>query len=266
MKALRNLQESWAESVAAPLRFTAPGRAEVPSSDYDPDLVAQILSHGGVSGAERLDAYRLQYWFRLITLMQKDFPLLGHLLGWEAFNPLAAAYLQEVPPGRNPSGLGDGFPSWLAGRKADRQWIEAAEVDRNWNEVFDAPEAKRPTADDLENIASGKSEIVLQPTVRLMRLGRDWIPLRFALENAEPVPEKPRVSRRWWILSRSGSSLRGDAIEPGFAKLIEGLQAGVPWSQAIAAVVEARPMVAKSIGRWFETGQRWGIWGVRPSN
>lgn len=263
MSALRALQTSWAASIAAPLRFTAPGRAEVPVEDYDPRLVSQILSHAGVSGVDRLEAYRLQYWFRLITLLQKDFPLLGSLLGWEAFNPLVASYLGEVPPGRDPGRLGDGLLDWLKGRKAKKEWIEAAMVDLCWSQVFDARETRRPSMEDLSEIEAGKSEIVLQPTVRLLRLGRDWIPRRFELENGEVAAGAPRVSLRWWVLSRQASSLRGDAIAPGFARLIEGLQAGRPWAQAIAEAVGDRPGLEKAVPRWFASGQRWGIWGVR---
>lgn len=264
MTALRAFQRSWAASTSAPLRFLGAGRAEVPTGDYEATLLAGIREAQGVDAADRLGAYRMQYWFRLITLMQKDNPLLGHLLGWEAFNPLAAAYLRAHPPGRDPSRLSDAFPDWLRTRGSRSTWIEAARVDHAWEEVFRADEAPRPDAASLEAVATGRAEIVLQPSLRLVRLGRDWITLRFALLSGEEVePGPPPVRPRHWSLSRQGSTLRADPLEPGMADLLGEMAAGRSWLEALEALGARRPRMAGRVGGWFASGQRWGIWAIR---
>jgi Putative DNA-binding domain len=259
-------QKQWAASTAAPLRFVGKGRAEVPALDYDASLVEGIVQGRGVGGVERLGAYRMQYWFRLLTLLQKDNPLLGHLLGWEAFNPLAAQYLRAHPPGRDPSRLSDDFPAWLEERGSRPTWIEAARVDHAWEEVFRAEEGPRPDTAWLAEVEQGRAEIVLQPSFRLVRLGRDWISLRFALlEGTEVAPGPPAVRPRYWALSRSGSMLRADPLEPGMADLLGELVGGRSWLDSLETVGERRPRLTRQVAGWFAAGQRWGIWAIRPT-
>jgi hypothetical protein len=59
------------------------GKVSVNHANYSPALVQDIQGvqnkqdiHDakGISAVSRLHAYRLQYWFRLITLLQKEFP------------------------------------------------------------------------------------------------------------------------------------------------------------------------------------------------
>jgi len=236
----------------------------VPVKDYDRGLVAGVVDFKGVDALDRLGAYRQQYWFRLLTLLQKDNPLLGHLLGWEAFNPLASRYLQAHPPGRDPALLARDFPSWLVARGSRATWIEAAKVDMLWEEVFRAPEGSRPDADALARVAEDRAEIVLQPSLRVCKLGRDWIGLRFdLLEGKEVPPGPPRVWSRHWALSRTGSVLRADPLEPGMADLLLEMQAGRSWLDALDVVGLRRPRLARQVGGWFASGQRWGIWAVR---
>jgi hypothetical protein len=217
-----------------------------------------------VDAVERLGAYRMQYWFRLLTLLQKDNPLLGHLIGWETFNPLAAQFLQAHPPIRDPSRLSDEFPRWLQARGSRATWIEAAQVDQAWEEVFRAEEGPRPDADSLAAVAEGRAELVLQPSFRLVRLNRDWISLRFALlEGSTVVPGPPRVHPRHWAISRNGSTLRADPLEPGMADLLGEMACGRSWLDALDTVGERRPRLGRQVAGWFAAGQRWGIWAIR---
>jgi len=266
MTSLHRFQRSWAASTAAPLRFVGQGRAEIPSKDYEPSLLGSIVEARGVGGIDRLGAYRMQYWFRLLTLLQKDNPLLGHLLGWEAFNPLAARYLQENPPGRDPSRLSDGFPDWLQARGSRSTWIEAARVDHAWEEVFRAEEGSRPDAASLAEVAHGRAELVLQPSFRMLRLGRDWISLRFALlEGQEVTLGPPPVRPRHWALSRTGSTMRADPLEPGMADLLGEMARGRSWLDALEAVGERRPRLSRQVAGWFAAGQRSGIWAIKTA-
>jgi len=262
MNPLRDFQRRWMASTSAPLRFPEPGRVEVPVEDYDGQMLSQIVGSGGVPAATRLGAYRLQYWFRLITLMQKDFPLAGHILGWEEFNPLAARYLQEHPPTEDLDRLGDLFPAWVRAHGTSALAVEAARVDLAWNQAFSAPVLRIPGSADLERLGSGETSIVLQPAVRILSATRDWFTLRLGLLQELSVPEgSPKPLRSAWIVSRTGSILRAEPLEPLLATFLRDLRRR-PWIDALERLAGKHPEATGSIPDWFARGLALGWWGV----
>jgi hypothetical protein len=265
MNALRDFQRRWAESTSAPLRFPGQGRTEVPEEDYDRQILLEILDSKGVPAAARLGAYRLQYWFRLITLLQKDFPLVGHILGWEEFNPLAARYLRAHPPAEDLDRLGDLFPTWLRAQAPSTLAAEAARVDLAWNQAFSARELPTPSPTDLERLGSGEIGIVLQPAVRILSATRDWFPLRISLLQEQPVPGgSPKPLRSAWIVSRTGSVLRAEPVEPLLAVFLRDLRRR-PWIDALERLAGRHPEATRSISGWFARGLGLGWWGVESA-
>ena len=241
MMALRDFQRRWADSTSAPLRFLGKGRADIPVKDYDRRLLASIVPGNGVEAASRLGAYRQQYWFRLITLMQKDFPLAGHLLGWEEFNPLAARYLVEHPPTGDLENLGHAFPAWL--RKQDVSPIlkESARVDLAWATAFSAEDLPLPGPEDLARLATGETAVVLQPAVQILSTTRNWFPLRISLARQEEVPVGAPIPHRGaFVVSRTGSILRAESAEPLLANVLRGMRRG-SWIESLERLVAKHP-------------------------
>src|SRR6185369_5281152 len=80
--ALSDLQAWFGKAIARPLPNRYPGN---PLAVSAPTLAAQaqrrLFSRGGVSGFDRLGIYNQQYWFRLITIMQQEYPSAAHLIG-----------------------------------------------------------------------------------------------------------------------------------------------------------------------------------------
>jgi hypothetical protein len=265
MNALRDFQVRWRSSTSAPLRFPSPGRAEVPEGDYDGRLLSEIAGSRGVDASARLGAYRLQYWFRLITLMQKDFPLVGHVLGWEDFNPLASRYLQEHPATEDLDRLGDLFPAWIRAHGTSMLAVEAARADLAWNQAFSAPELRIPGPEDLERLGSGEEGIVLQPAVRILSTTRDWFSLRISIQQEQPVPRgTPKPLRSAWIVSRTGSILRAEPVEPLLATFLRDLRRR-PWIDALERLARTHPESTRSISEWFSRGLALGWWGMEAS-
>ena len=262
MNALRDFQARWRSSTSAPLRFPSPGRAEVPEGDYDGRLLSEIAESRGVDASARLGAYRLQYWFRLVTLLQKDFPLVGHVLGWEDFNPLASRYLLEHPATEDLDRLGDSFPGWIRVHGTSSAAAEAARVDLAWNQAFSAPELRSPSAEDLGRLGSGEIGLRLQPAVRILSATRDWFPLRVSILQEEPVPVGlPKPLRSAWTVSRTGSTLRAEPVDPLLAAFLRDLRRR-PWMDALERLAGTHPEATGSIPEWFARGLALGWWGV----
>jgi hypothetical protein len=262
VNALRDFQTRWRDSTSATLRFPEPGRAEVPESDYDGRLLSEIVESGGVEAGARLGAYRLQYWFRLITLLQKDFPLVGHILGWEDFNPLAAGYLREHPPTDDLDRVGDALPRWLRASGAPALAVEASRVDLAWNQAFSAPELRTPGFADLERLGSGEVGIQLQPAIRILSATRDWFPLRISLQEGRSVlPGPPSRLRSAWVVSRTGSILRAEAVEPLLAGFLRDMRRH-SWLEALERLAGSHPESTPSIPDWFARGLALGWWGM----
>ena len=139
---LARLQEEFGRSIGTPFEFAdAPGDYRLQTERYSQEILDRMVPRGPISGAERLSAYNQQYWFRLFTVMQEEYPLLRHLLGLAEFNPMVSAYLeQHAPSSRLLRDLSAQLPSFLAG---DERWnrpliLECAQLEHTLIQTFDA--------------------------------------------------------------------------------------------------------------------------------
>jgi hypothetical protein len=102
---------------------------------------ARLRTVGGMSGLERLEVYNRQYWFRLITVFQEEYPCALHVIGLDAFNSWVIRYLDAHPPASPYLAEMDlGFPAFLRKRyrASNRaQALEAAEYDKAFSRAFD---------------------------------------------------------------------------------------------------------------------------------
>src|SRR5690606_30140585 len=78
---------------------------------------ARLKSVNGLDGRARLEVYNRQYWFRLVAIMQEEYPCAVHLLGLDAFNAWVVRYLMAYPPA-SPylADLDAGFPAFVGRR------------------------------------------------------------------------------------------------------------------------------------------------------
>jgi len=262
--ALASFQETWKTSVSAPLRFLGAGVADTPSEDYDATLLSDILATRGVDPAARLGAYRQQYWYRLFTLLQAEFPLAGHLIGWEAFNPLADRCLRDHPPGRNLTNLGSTFPSWLRSAGAADDLVEACRVDAAWTRCFHAPDLPPPGPEHIAALAAGELDLGLQPSVQVLRLSHDWLSLRATLGGEDPpTPGPPPEDPDNWILSRQGSMMSWDRVPSELAKILDGMRRGSGWLATIEHAAHRSSRVVKNLTNWFSLGASRNWWSLR---
>jgi len=136
---------------------------------------ALIKPNDRLSSFERLEIYNRQYWFRLYSSFEEDFPGLLAIIGRKKFDALTRAYLTDFPSHsfslRN---LGSQLEQWL---RTHSEYIEpraelALDMIRiEWAhiEVFDSATDPLIDADDLAEIHDG-SQLHLQPYLRLLKL------------------------------------------------------------------------------------------------
>lgn len=134
---------------------------------------------------ERLEIYNQQYWYRLLTVLQEEFPLLLRLFGYHAFNQeIATPYLLEYPPSSwslNP--IGEKFVEWIdakwKGKEDHAITYAAAQVDWAYHLAFHAPN-QHPT---LLEARVGAEELLhlpltLQPHLQLLTLSHHLLSIR----------------------------------------------------------------------------------------
>jgi len=173
---LLDIQRRMAAAVMHPLTRseTMPRRRRDGASNLA-EAEAIIRPNDRLTSFERFEIYNRQYWFRLYSCFEEDFPGLQAILGRARFDKLMRAYLTDCPSEsfslRN---LGSRLEAWL---NAHPEWIEpnrtlALDMVRlEWAhiEAFDSEERPRIGPEALVAIDKD-STLHLQPYLRLLAL------------------------------------------------------------------------------------------------
>ncbi len=244
---LVRLQAEFGRSMATPFLFVdAAGEFRVQLDQFSPELVALMVPRedAGLSGADRLATYNQQYWYRLFSVMQEEYPLLRHLAGVTQLNQLTSAYLSEYPS-RSPTlrNLSNDFVAYLAGDHPWNApvWREAAQLDYIFIQVFDA--AQRPALDPAaltpeQTAALLEKPLPFQPHVFLFEEHWNLVELRRAAWNDDDDElELTPVERhgQWAIFRGHGRTIPLELTEPQY-RLLGNLVAGDSLGNAVDAL------------------------------
>ena len=171
---LHALQQRMASAVMRPLTRDEQMRKR----DEQNHLIADeandfILPNDRLTSFERLEIYNRQYWFRLFSSFEEDFPGLKSIVGTRRFERLMRAYL-EAHPSRSFSlrNLGSSLVSWL---RENPQYSEphadsaVAMAALEWAhiEAFDNEQRSPISANEIASI-NDTSRLALQPYLRLV--------------------------------------------------------------------------------------------------
>jgi hypothetical protein len=176
MSELLEIQRRVAAAVMHPLtrQETMPRKRKDGASNKS-EADALIKPNDRLTSFERLEIYNRQYWFRLYSCFEEDFPGLMAVIGRKKFDALMRAFLTEIPSTsfslRN---LGSKLEVWL---NAHPEYVEPRKelaldmVRIEWAhiEAFDSAAEPLIDADDLAEIHDG-SQLHLQPHLRLLEL------------------------------------------------------------------------------------------------
>ena len=176
MSELLDLQRRVAAAIMHPLTKseTMPRRRRDGVSNTS-EAAAFIKPNDRLSSFERLEIYNRQYWFRLYTSFEEDFPGLKAILGSAKFDKLMRDYFTDCPSQsfslRN---LGSRLELWLLEHPVylgPRRQLALDMVRLEWAhiEAFDAGADALLDAEDLAGIDE-HSRLHLQPYLRVLEL------------------------------------------------------------------------------------------------
>jgi len=174
---LASLQRTMARAVMQPLTPAERMQNRAPDGKSMRAYAGRFIKpNDRLSSFERLEIYNRQYWFRLFSSMNEDFPGLRAVLGDKKFEAMSKAYLVDCPSQsftlRN---LGARLESWLRKHPkwaGPKQALAIDIVRLEWADIeaFDgkAEPALRP--EDLGAQASETLKLKLQPYISLLDL------------------------------------------------------------------------------------------------
>lgn len=220
---------------------------------------AIIRPNDRLTSFERLEIYNRQYWFRLFSSFEDDFPGLEAILGRAKFDRLMRAYLTDCPSEsftlRN---LGSRLEAWLATHPEHIEphvelALDMAQLEWAHIEAFDAEERPHLKAEQLGSI-NENSILHLQPYVRLLALKYPVDELLLAVRSADgssasstnnaSTARKRRHVRRvaalspepiWLAVHRQQNTVWYKRLIEEEFRLLSALAAGQPLGPAIDA-------------------------------
>lgn len=97
-KSLIDLQENFGDTIRTPFLFSPEDNDyALQTKKYNKNTMKLMVPTKTLSKIERISTYNQQYWFRLFSVMQDEYPLLRHILGVNGLNQLTSAYLDMFP-------------------------------------------------------------------------------------------------------------------------------------------------------------------------
>jgi hypothetical protein len=277
---LRDIQRRMAAAVMHPLtrEETMPQRRRDGVSNRR-EAEAIIRPNDRLTSFERLEIYNRQYWFRLYSCLQEDFPGLEAIVGSRRFDRLMRDYLTDCPSEsfslRN---LGARMEQWLRSHPqitAPHTALALDMVRLEWAhiEVFDTAELPPLSPAQLAGIHEG-SVLRLQPYLRLLALSypvddlllqvrSDEASSTSSANNARVSSHRPHVRRVaalaprpiWLVLHRQQNTVWYKPIAAAEFNLLSAIAAGRPLGAALeaafpdASLPEAERVA--SIQGWF---------------
>lgn len=171
---LHRLQERMAAAVMRPLtREERMRKRDSSGSSVAEEASAFIRPNDRLTSFERLEIYNRQYWFRVFSSFEEDFPGLKAVVGGRRFQALMRAYL-EAHPSRSFTlrNLGSLLVEWL--RENPRYTLPdsdsaVAMAALEWAhiEAFDNESRAPLMAEEIAGL-DGDSRLALQPYLRLV--------------------------------------------------------------------------------------------------
>jgi hypothetical protein len=171
---LQALQQRMAAAVMSPLtRDEQMRRRDAKNQSVEKEADSFIKPNDRLTSFERLEIYNRQYWFRLFSSFEEDFPGLKAIVGTRRFERLMRAYL-EAHPSRSFTlrNLGSSLVGWLQENPQYTHPMTAdavamAQLEWAHIEAFDNEQGPPLTTAEIAALDDG-SHLELQPYLRLL--------------------------------------------------------------------------------------------------
>lgn len=253
-----------------------------------------IKPNDRLTSFERLEIYNRQYWFRILSCFQEDYPGLRAILGDRRFEALSREYLARYPSiSFTLRNLGSRLvrflteePRWIAPRvklALDMARFEWAKV-----VAFDGEARPIVHSDDLLGLKPSEIRLRLQPYLTLLKLGypvddflieikkRDQ--LRSEASNAarrqngaraSKFPPLPKPSPIHVAVHRQNDTLYYKRLEPEAFQILENLSKGASLEKAcLRAFARTKTPIKNQpakVREWFQdwASLGWFCWGIK---
>ena len=151
-----------------------------------------------LSAEERLNIYHEQYWLRLLTILQKDYPTLLRLFSPNDFNRLIGeSFLLQHPPDHwSLHFLGWLLPQWIKQTYREEDQLLVSQV-----ALVDLAHEKVLLANAGPPLKDFSKQVFLQPFVVLLELEADLFQFREEMLQEEPAywTEHPFPKIKWGL-------------------------------------------------------------------
>ena len=235
---------------------------------------SHVSGNERMTPAEQVDVYRHQFWLRHRAALLDDYPGFAYVIGDDAFDAFARAYLvAHVPHTPSLRELGARSVEFAASYphfapETRELALDMLAYELAWVDVFDGPD---PAPLDPSLIAAVPAEawntalVRLNPCVARLALHHPVHRLRYSVKAGES-PELPaRVDDGVRLaLFRTSNVLHFEELSPDAFGLLDALGHGVPLVPACAALTDGKSDEAiaelnGAIGGWFSSWARWGF-------
>ena len=263
---LHALQRRMAAAVMQPLtRQEQMRRRNANNRSMETEASAFIKPNDRLSSFERLEIYNRQYWFRLFSSFEEDFPGLKSIVGARRFEKLMRAYL-EAHPSRSFSlrNLGSSLVTWLKDnpeytKPMSDDAIAMAALEWAHIETFDNEKQPPLTAEEIASI-DDTSRLALQPYLRLVEAPSAVDDALIAVRDASAGSaaqasnavgihlvrrthsRKPAPGKIYLAVHRYEDSVYYKRVDREDFLLMQAIEDGAPLGQAIEAAFEQSSM------------------------
>ncbi|MGC2111406.1 MAG: putative DNA-binding domain-containing protein [Candidatus Korobacteraceae bacterium] len=245
-----------------------------------------IKPNASLTSLERLEIYNRQYWFRLYSSFEDDFPGLLAVLGRKKFERVMRAYLDACPSASYTlRDLGSRLPSFLAEHEeltAPNSRLGQDVVRTEWAhiEAYDAATISPPTPELFTSITD-ETALRLQPCIRLLDLSYPVDELLIAVRqdagssdtssnNATATRRVPAVRRVaqlapspiWLAVYRQEFTVYYKRLEPEEYRMLTAIQSGASLGEVFATAFSDATMDETAQAAFLqEAFQQWAILG-----
>ncbi|HEY0714751.1 MAG TPA: putative DNA-binding domain-containing protein [Polyangia bacterium] len=199
------------------------------------DAAAFVQGDERLGSVGRLGIYNDMYFFRLLGILEEDFPLLAAALGQDGFRTLIADYLEAfMPPDHALRNLGSGLPAFLAQHQlaGDRRFlVDLASLEWAKADVLDRVDTPALTTGDLQTLSPEEfATMRLQPAAAatFLDLAHPLDQFIEALEAEVTNPPLPTPAATRVLIWRVGAGANHRTATPDEAVALPRLFADPP--------------------------------------
>ncbi len=222
---------------------------------------------------QRIELYNQQYWWRLLDVLQNNFPIATRVLGYDSFNEkIGYPYLEKHKPHHwSLNHLGDTLHQWVEEEYDEDNSDKISEmiaVDWAYADSFLAGELPLPIGNEDALV---ESKLTLQPHVKLLSLHSNLLPFRNQLLEQDvnywanhEFPQLKMNQNFFFVIYRNEMyNVVWSEIDQHEYRLLSTFKKEITVEEACSWIeqenIELKKAATANLHRWFQewTARRW---------